>query len=907
MKKSLEPDCGFENVRHPISKTGSRLSRDMLLAALTIGGRVCVKWVFVPCTFIAVWIWLSAPSFAKDLTKKYEFNIREETLGSALDVIVRQTGFLVLFPYELAGKTGIKPLKGQYTVSEALDVLLRDTGLSGGLRESGIIEISLAKTKDPNREDKMKQDNLKRSLLASVAVFLFGAGGAQGQATTSDDGSSRAVSFEEVIVTANRQSAVSAQDVAMAVSAINPADMNAKGLGGLQDFSRTIPSLNVTEQSPGVNRIDIRGLTTGMSAASNIQDRPLAAVYLDDIPMSLQGYSPDIRVFDLERIEVIRGPQGTLYGAGSMAGTIRYITAKPTTDGVSGSVEGLLSTTKHGGENYSLRGIANLPLSDTLAIRVSGYQGKNEGYIDNIEMNRPNANSDESTQARVALRWMPSDIITLDASITFAKLDVNGSNATLQHVGKYKNTTLVPEGFDDNLKIYNLTGELDLDFATLTSATSYLDRSFAQQLTYEHSGPLFGLPRHVALGVLDNSLKDFSEEIRLVSAPGGIFNWSMGGFYQKGKRDYYQLVDAPGFDAAFGNLIGNPNFNSQTDYMAFGPDVIFSGTQNIDERQYALFGEGSVTLGKFEFTAGVRYFNWRQEFDLYFSGIAGALGPGRPLAVTGKAKANGFNPRFVVSYKPTDDMMIYAEAAKGFRYGGVNQPVAVTICAADLAAIGRTEGPTSFGPDNLWSYAVGTKNEFMDRRITFNLSAFYIEWKNVQTTKNLSCGYRFTENAGQVKSTGLELETRFHLTDEFTLAANASYTKAEADGDLVNIGALDGDRVPFFPKYMVSLAADYIVPLGSADLKFSADFQARGASYTEFRETNPMRRKIPSSEFVNLSVTYMTDAWEFGVFANNLTNNAAVSQITSPSGLQPTDVHFLGRPRTLGARVKYSF
>ncbi len=747
----------------------------------------------------------------------------------------------------------------------------------------------------------MKYRNTIRVVISACALTTSMAAFAQQEAAPNS-------SDDTIVVTASRQGAMSAQDVPIAVSAVDPLELSEKGLGGLQDIARMTPGLNVVQSTPGVNRIDIRGLTTGLTAASNVQDRPLVAVYLDDVPMSLQGYSPDIRVFDLERVEVIRGPQGTLYGAGSMAGTIRYITAKPTTSGVLGSVEGIVSTSTGGGVNYSLRGIVNLPLTENLALRAGGYQGRNDGYIDNVGLGKNNANSDESTQFRVAARWTPAPNVTLDASVTVAKLDVNGLNASYPRLGKNKYTSIVPEGFNDNLKIYNFTAEVELDFATLTSSSAYLDRHFSQNLTFEQTGPQFGFPGRInALGVIKNNLEDFSQELRIVSAKNDVLNWSAGGFYQSGKRHYYQNVTSPGFDAAYGALRGNPNFNSQTDYLAFGRDTIFSGLQDIDEKQFALFGEAALTLGKFEFTGGLRYFNWKQTFDLFFGGLAGARGLRTPLVANGKAKADGFNPRFVASVKPTDDIMIYAEAARGFRYGGVNQPVATTICGADLAAIGLTEGPGSFGPDNLWSYAIGSKNQFFDRRVTLNVSAFRVDWKDVQSTRNLACGYRFTENAGRVKSTGLEIESRFKITDAFSFTASGSYTKAEANGDLINIGARDGDRAPYFPKYIMNATADYVIPIGESELKLSADFQARGSSFTEFRRTAVRNRKIPSSEIFNLSATYDLGDWEVGVFGTNLTNNRAVSLVSPPTTIEPGDKYFLGRPRTIGMRAKRSF
>jgi outer membrane receptor protein involved in Fe transport len=711
---------------------------------------------------------------------------------------------------------------------------------------------------------------------------------------------------EDIVVTATRRGSVTAQDVPIAISAVDPDTLTAKGLGGLQDIARTVPSLNVLQQSPGINKIDMRGLTTGTTATSNIQDRPLVAVYLDDVPMSLQGFSPDIRVYDLERVEIIRGPQGTLYGAGSMAGTIRYITAKPDTSEFFGSAEGQASFTDGGGFNYSLRAIANVPVTPTLAFRFGGYQGRNSGFIDNVgAVNENNTNSDESTQARIAARWKPIDTLIVDASVTLAKLDVGGFNATYRELGDNKYTSLVTEGFEDLLKIYNLSLEHDLGAVTIVSSTSYLDRSFEQVSTFEWVGPLFGLGLIPAQGTVRNDLDDFSQEVRLFSQDDETFNWTFGGFYQKGKRHYFQDVPSPGFDAAFGALIGAP-FNS-LDYLAFSADDVFSGLQDIDERQIAVFAEGTIQLGKFAATAGVRYFDWRQHFDLFFSGPAGALGPGQPLVFEGAAKADGFNPKFVLSFEPKEDMMIYAQAAKGFRYGGVNQPVATTICADDLAELGLTEGPATFGPDSLWSYEIGSKNQFWNRRATVNVTAFMIDWQDVQTTRNLACGYRFTQNEGRIRSTGLEMEARLRLGRAFNMQASGSLISSKANGAIDNVGALNGDRTPFFPKYTLSISGDYTLPMHSGNLVFSADFQARGRSFTEFRETAPLRRVIPAHEIVNAAVTYRLPDWEIGLFAQNIFNDDAVSLVVPALAGEPGDRHYVGRPRTLGVRLKKSF
>lgn len=747
----------------------------------------------------------------------------------------------------------------------------------------------------------MGKSALAFASLAAVAAGMM-AGAAHAQAAPDAPAPS-----DDIIVTANRQGSQSIQRAALAISAISPNALADKGQGGLADIANVAPSINVQQTQPGVNRVDMRGITTGTISVTNVQDRPLVAIYLDDVPLALQSGNPELKVFDLERIEVIRGPQGTLYGAGSMAGTIRYITAKPSTEGVSGSAETIASFTEHGSVNYGLRGIVNLPLGETLAVRIGGYQGRNAGYIDNTGLGKKNANSDESTQARVAARWTPSAEFTLDASFTFAKMNVDGTNAGFKGFSRYSYVTQVPEVFDDNLKIYNVTGAYDFGFATLSSSTSYVHRKTHNTSDYGDTAVLFGIPSFVSLGIVNNRVKDFSEEVRLVSAKSDRFNWTVGAYYQKTKRNYYQDTPTEGFDATFGAIIGVPGFNSQTDYQAFQPNDVFSGLQNIDEHQLAFFGEATLTLGKFDITGGLRYFDFKQDFDLFYSGVAGSLAPGQPLTQAGTEKANGFNPRAVVAYRPQDNLMFYAEAARGFRYGGVNQPVPASFCGAALAAAGLTSAPLTFGPDNLWSYAIGEKGQFFDRRVTFNVAAFYVDWKKVQTNRNLDCGYYFTQNAGKVRSMGLELESRFKLSDALTLGLNGSYTDAQANGAIANAAAADGDRVPYFPKYTVAANATYVVPLEDGSLSFSGDFQMRGNSYTEFNETNPLRRKIPGYETVNASVTYDTGPWEFSLFGTNLNNSKMISLVTRSRPSAIGDRIYYGRPRTFGARAKITF
>ncbi|HLY59023.1 MAG TPA: TonB-dependent receptor [Stellaceae bacterium] len=711
--------------------------------------------------------------------------------------------------------------------------------------------------------------------------------------------------LEEVLVTTNRAGAQDIQKVPTAVTAISTEQMDALGLQGLSDLSRLAPGLNLQEQGPGMNEIQIRGLTNQGLDETDIQDRNLVSVYLDDTPISVQGNNPDLNVYDLERIEVLRGPQGTLYGAGAMAGTVRYITIKPDLNDYLGSVEATDSGTYRGGNNFSFRGMVNIPLvDDKLALRVNGYEAEDSGWINNIATGARHANSDDYSQLRAALRMTAIDNLVLDASITYSHIDANALNDTYHDLGYWSLLSVSPEGFKDQLAIYNVTGAYDFGWSQLTSSTSYSDRNFQSIFSDEDLTEKLLLPgfRDYSPFFIPNKIRSYVEEVRLNSEGDGPLKWIGGIYYERDQRRWQQDNPTANFDKLFGAEIGDPTFNSLA-WGAFENNDVFSGIQDVDERQVAVYGEVTYTiLPHLDFKAGARYFDWTQAFSLYYGGIAGAIAPGIYNTEQGAAHETGVNPRFNLSYQLTDDEMVFAEAAKGFRYGGVNQPVPEPFCG--------TTGPLTFGADKLWSYSLGEKSEFLDHNLLLNLTGFYIDWNNVQTLHVLpQCGYYYFQNAGKVQSKGVELETKARIGTNFTVAVNASYTDAEAAEPIPNVGAKSGDLTPFFPQYIVAATLQYVVPLADGStLSFIGDYEYRGDSHTEFDQTNADYRGIPASNKVNLAVNYNIDNWEVGLFAKNLTDDHAVGMVQSNgTGENPGDTYYYTRPRTIGIRAKMTF
>jgi iron complex outermembrane recepter protein len=721
------------------------------------------------------------------------------------------------------------------------------------------------------------------------------------------------LALQEIVVSASRVGDESVQKIPMAISVISPTALDAKGLSGISDFVGELPSVNLQSVSPGENVVDMRGLVTNEVNPTNAQQRSLVALYLDDASIGQEGFNPDLHVYDLERVEVIRGPQGTLYGAGSMAGTIRLITKKPDATAFLGDADLSVSETEHGGTNTSIRGMVNLPLiDDKLAARLVLYRSDDSGYIDNIELGERDANPAYATQGRLAVRWLPTDTFTLDVSALFARLNAQGRNAVYPQLGAYTYESLTPEQLSDDFKLYNITADWDLSFAHLISSSSYTQRHIAEDESFEAIDEYLITPgdRLPANNVNANDIHKFQEELRLVSRPDQPLRWITGVYFERDSQFYPQNLVSPGFDSAFGAEIGEPTFNSQTAYGTPAPDTPFYGTINLIERQFALFGEATYSiLPRLDLTLGARYFDFKDDFDLYFTGVAGAIAPGEPDTGSGEQRSKGVNPRAVLTFKVNDQVIVYGEAARGFRYGGVNEPAPVVFCASDLEALGLKESPPSFGPDHLWSYTLGEKGTFGEGRWTMNVDGFYIDWDDVQTLHNLTCGYNFAQNAGKITSQGIEWESKVRATSALTLGLSGSYTDATADGPIINLGAASGDRAPFFPRNIVTATGTYDIPLPQGKIEISADYTYRSREFTDFSPTAFDYTVIPSSVLLNGSIGYVTDRWSVSLYGTNLTSNhlVSVAEVNTNGPYQPGNTEFWGRPRTVGVHAHVAF
>jgi outer membrane receptor protein involved in Fe transport len=738
-------------------------------------------------------------------------------------------------------------------------------------------------------------------LAGAVRLVLIGASGLA--LTAPVLAADQATGLSEVVVTASRTGSENLQDIPMSISALDPGDLSARGLSGMSDFLRAVPGVVLNAETAGVNRVTMRGLVSRDINITDLQDRSMVAIYLDEIPIGLNMSNPDLRVLDMERIEVIRGPQGTLYGAGSMAGTVRYITRKPDLSSFFGTADSFVSSTEDGGTNWGLKGSVNLPLADgKAALRLGAYRQEDDGFVDRADASgttvEEDANSQVTTQANAALRWTPTEALTADLSFTYQEFESDGSNGIFRELDD-RAFSGVPTGFDDDLQIFNLTLNYDAGPVDIISSTSYVDREFTISSSFDFiSLYLFGV--QIAPSFENSDIQNFTQEIRVVSKPGPL-QWQLGAYYANDERHYVQNSFIEGLDA----LIGIPS----QDLFAPYPDQVYYGNIPLEDEQWALFGEATYQVSdRWSLTAGLRYFDFEGSADYFQGGIAGVDADLQPVAQAATEEADGFNPKFLASFQLNDDVMFFVEAARGFRYGGVNYPVPISFCGEDLAQDGLASAPLTFGPDEAWSYSIGEKGAFLDRRMTLNATAFYIQWTDAQTVHPLDCGYPFTENGGDIDSLGFEFETYFQMTEALTVGLNATYTDAQSDGGIPTIGAQDGDSVPYFPEWMAAVTADYVWTVGTGELRLAADYSYRDDMGTEFNPADLNYRTIPSGSVVNASLNYRMGSWEVGVFGTNLGDDEQISYVGAPTlPSQPGDQLFLGRPRTFGLRVQVDF
>jgi outer membrane receptor protein involved in Fe transport len=808
---------------------------------------------------------------------------------------------------------------------------------------------------------------------SSTAILLFGVSTlalvSPAAAQTAPEATAQAVNgpqgeddYGTIVVTATKR-ASTLQDVPFSINAQTQEDIQRANASTIEDISRNVAGLAVQNLGPGQSQVSVRGVSAGQIVRDQPGVKEQVGVYLDESVISLSLFTPDLDLFDLNRVETLRGPQGTLFGSGSVGGTIRYITNQPKLNRVEGLLEANINTVEESDVGGHLKGAINVPLGSTAAVRVVGYTQKFAGFIDaQGPGGGKNVNDGSRVGTRVSLLWEPGLAVRITPRIAYQQIRANGFNreeifklyanplTTTRppvDLGEREQYLLIGEKFKDDTLLADVTASVGIGPVELTSVSSYINRdilvsrdasaltgSVSDDLNFPDAGVL--LPSNLRD---TTKLKQFSQELRLSSATSGPFQWVVGGFYSRVDRKYEQRLPTPGYDAFTDARFGAGT--SAAVANGFPLNSPYNADLPYDIRQSAVFGEASYDLGQFKVTGGGRYYNFKEERDF----VSGGLFSNGDTRLADKTKSNGFSPRAIVTYEPSRNLSVNLQAAKGFRLGGVNDPLNIPLCSGgatgiDALTYGNRPG---YDDETLWNYEGGVK--YQKRGVTFNAAAFYTDIKNLQVTADAgSCSSRVVFNVPKAHTRGVEVEMSVTPLLGLELSFAGSLIQAKFDSDVrtadnpalpgdqsvVIAGIRDGNRLPSVPKLQFAATATYGDRFNErSNWYVSASWQHVGNRFTQpsDQEDNPrtfvygnnfggipagagttVNLKLPSYNLVNLSAGLEFDSGlDFILYANNVFDENPRLSFDRERGGRARLGFNVGSPRTIGLTVRKAF
>lgn len=766
--------------------------------------------------------------------------------------------------------------------------------------------------------------------------------------------------LQAVIVTATLREQELA-DVPFSIAAPTSRELRERGADDIESIAVNVAGFSVQNLGPGQSQVAIRGASAGQIARDQPGVKEQVGVYLDDSPISLSLFTPDLDLFDVSRVEVLRGPQGTLFGSGSLAGTVRYITNQPEL-GVSSTFGELGGSWIHGGNagaNVKLGG--NVPLGDRAAARLAVFHNRVAGYMDAVQPDLSvdhNVNTGTKTGVRAAVRFAPSDRLAVVPRLVLQQVRMEGWNRidafnilanpfTTSRprvtLGERQHFIQIPEPFTDDFALGDVNIRYDLGMANLTSVTSYTFRDVlvvrdAGALTSSITGGSIGLPEEIYTlnAPLDDATKVgvLSQEVRLA---GGLdrVRWLIGGFYSRSRRDYGQSLLVSGFEAASG---------IPTQGLRAPRDVLFFSDLSYDLRQSALFGEATVTVvDRLDVTGGLRRYRFDEERGQIFDGIFANDDNGTAIvSVPGATKASGYAPRLIASLRATDMLTLNAQAARGFRLGGINDPLNVPLCTPqDLQTF---SGRDSWVDETAWNYEVGAKSQWMGGRASLNLSAFHMDIRDLQLIVTAgSCSSRLVFNVPRAVSRGAEIELAVAPSEYFDFAVSATLNDSELRSTLTSTspsgqvsvvsGIESGNRLPSVPRVQAAAAITLRRPLRSGAQGFlTGTFHHVGYRFTQIDDHAPglgtvnlesfgsntiggpltastytFDPELPAYNLLNLRLGLTRVNWETAFFINNLTDERALLALDRERGTRARVGYLTNQPRTLGLMLRFNY
>jgi len=850
-----------------------------------------------------------------DESAEFPFNIPRQSADQALIAFAEQADLTFIFPLDEAQHIAANQVTGTYTPEEAIRMLLAGTGLEPQFSSAGDLTVIAATssslvgmesrgTQNMTRSKEQTPSIFKRLALSLAAVFSVNAL-AQ---TDSESASTGRLTIEEVIVTAQKRE-TNLQDTALSLSVLGATELERRSLVSAGDYLNTVPSVRFESFGLGANQLVIRGLGIALGQS------PTAGAYLADVPLSdaLDFSVVDIKLVDMARVEVLRGPQGTLYGAGAMGGAVRQVPMAPALNERAGQLRlGYTDTAESSDSGYNGVGMVNLPLiDDRLALRVSAYHYKKAGYVDLISTPAMEALSSltqvpvaldkdvgghEYSGVRASLLFQATDQFDMTLMLGYQKLDEDRRSEITMSAGDYVNSVLdtAEEFRDEEFSFTNLVMNYELGWAILTSSTSLTNRENNQIFSHSRVIP-------AASNVPDETDKDgFFQELRIASNLDGQVQFVAGAYYEDIQRDNEVSV-----------LWASPNLDYLLAFFGTMDPNILNSKSRSDLTQLAFFGELKYDItDTLTLTGGARRYDYeRNDASTSFFGIAPGVDPIRSETGDLPVDEDGMVYKAGIDYRPTENTLLYGIWSQGFRLGqtidsSAGHALFGDICDSDEDGVidGSTfpwSATSTLLSDSLDNYELGGKFSLLGGRLNLNAAVYRIDWENIPVSaiipvQGLGCTSTF--NGGTARSQGLEFETVFLATENLELSLSASFTDAEYRDDLV---AQKGDRLPFTPEYNGNLGAQYNFSVTNRPAFMRADFSWVGDSGTGLTAPDV----VYTDAYTQLSMRAGLKFNSFGVevFGTNLTNEDALV------GVFNLDRGWRMEPRTLGVEVIFDF
>jgi iron complex outermembrane receptor protein len=837
---------------------------------------------------LAAWVAAMDAASAQDGARKYQ--IEEQSLGQALREFALASDLDLLFSPDLVAGKKSPSLDGKFTVNEGLRTLLRGSGLEFSVSGSRVV-ISEAQEAHP------RQETSTSSSVGSVAGYtrLAQAEGVASPAssTKSGSGSQQHIEVEEVVVTAQKR-VERLQDVPVPVSALSTKALADTGELRLQDYFTRLPGLTVTSSNYGPPMVAIRGITSG-----GLGVNATVALMVDDVPLGpsmREAFGPEVPEIDpsdLERIEVLRGPQGTLYGASSMGGLIKYVTAEPSLGRMTAELQSSVSSIEDSDRlGYSARGAINVPLGSTFAVRASASTRREEGYIDDPVHGRSDVNGGEYSGGLLSALWRPSD----DLSVRFAALlqDARryGSSEVNIGLGDLEQNKIPSSGGNTKrLEFYSGTVSARVGSVEVTSVTGY-NRTERDTSADNSTSTFFG-PRTVALfGVSGFEFRNhvetsrFSQEIRANASFGSRWDWLLGAFYSREKNDLVQNWLARDFTT--GSIAGQWYYTENDfdfDERAAFANLTYHVTDSFDVQFGARQSESRKSL-----STPVRSGPYMERF------LGGITSVPRT-----DSKETSFTYLVTPSIKLSPDVLVYARLASGYRPGGPN------------VNCGTLNQPCEYDPDRTISYEAGLKGSILGRALSFDASVYRIDWKDIQVLvldPAVSASI-FTDNGNSAKSEGIELSVESRPWPGGTVFGWISYGDAVLTEAFPPPAArlsygVSGTRLPFSSRESGSLSIQQELPFVGRKAFVAATVSYVGDRFSAFAASaTAPRERFPAYAKIDLSTGFRTDSWTVNAYLNNVGDKRGV--LFGGLGTFDATGFNLIQPRTLGLSVTRTF